>query len=213
MGSVSKLSSGWRFIAALISGVLISLAIGQGVQLISFEVSTLAAVLSLIVSFAATYLLKEGSPRREKPSMVGVIALLVTLATYLVIGRMVFTESGLVWFGVYVLAGAIIGWLVFTSVAETPLLSAFGIGGFCGGLLGVLCAFIFSGAFLSLMSQLTQSYEKTMVYTSIGLICAIPGAFGAVCGRLSGWGLAENKNEEVWGFGPDGRLYVRKDNR
>ncbi|MCR5661114.1 MAG: hypothetical protein K6G50_03170 [bacterium] len=204
-------TSTWRLIAGLIAGALTGTAMGGGVDIIGSQIGILSSVLAIIVGFAATYLLKEGSPRREKPSNLGSLALIIVLACYVVVGRFIINMTDKAYIAMYAAAGLVMLWLVFTSIAESSLLTAFGIGGFCCGFLGVIAAAIMPGQFAALFSQLSLSEEKTIVYTSIGLICAIPGAFAAVAGRMSGWGLAEHTAEEVWCFMPDGRMYSRKD--
>ncbi len=214
MSSPGNITSTWRLIAGLIAGALTGTAMGGGVDIIGSQIGILSSVLAIIVGFAATYLLKEGSPRREKPSNIGSLALIIVLACYVVVGRFIInitSDNKAYYIAMYAAAGLILLWLVFTSIAESSLLTAFGIGGFCCGFLGVIAAAIMPGQFAALFSQLSLSGEKTIVYTSIGLICAIPGAFAAVAGRMSGWGLAEHTAEEVWCFMPDGRMYSRKD--
>ena len=82
-------SGGIRLLLGLIAGALIGVSMGLGVDIVGTETAIMAAAVSVIVGFASTYLLKMGVPRRDKPSAMGIVALLVMLACYLVIGRLV----------------------------------------------------------------------------------------------------------------------------
>lgn len=206
-------NTGLRLVAALAVGIIMGYVMGQGVDYITTEVSTLASVLAAVFGFAATYLLKEGSPRREQPSNLGTIGLLIMLACYLVIGRLVILQTDGMCIFLYALVGALLIWLTFTATAETPLLSAFGIGGFCSGFMGVIITFMLPEQFNALLSLVNFPDERAMIYTNIGLICALPGAFAALAGRLSGWGLVQNTKEEIWAFTAEGRLYTKKEIR
>ncbi|MGM9998873.1 MAG: hypothetical protein ACI38Q_05725 [Candidatus Bruticola sp.] len=210
----NEVPSSVRLLLGLLVGVLVGVTMGQGVDFIATETSVMASVLSVIIGLLSTYLLRLGMPRREKPSTMGTIGLLLVLACYLVIGNIVLASSAMIFVLMYGIAGAIMAWLIFTSIAESSLLYAFGIGGFCGGFGGVLVPMIFSGSFAPLLNYLTTSpSEKTIVATYLALICTIPGAFAAVAGRLSGWGLLEHTKEDVWAFNSDGRLYVKQTTR
>ena len=89
MNSLGKMTSNWRLIAGLIAGALTGTAMGGGVDIIGSQIGILSSILAIIVGFAATYLLKEGSPRREKPSTLGSVALIIILACYVVVGRFI----------------------------------------------------------------------------------------------------------------------------
>lgn len=211
MDKDNETPSGVRLLLGLLAGALIGAAMGQGVDLVSTPVSIMAASLSVLFGFISTYLLKEAVPRREKPSILGTIALLLMLACYLVIGRIVVYSCGVPCIAMYAAAGIILLWLVFTSIAEASLLSAFGIGGFCGGFGGILVPWIFKMSFSPLMDCLNGNASgETLVYTCLALICTIPGAVAAVAGRMSGWGLLDHTKENVWAFNSDGRLYVKQ---
>lgn len=214
MTKENEIPSSIRLLLGLLVGILISMAMGQDVDFVAKETSIMASVLSIIIGLLSTYLLRLGMPRREKPSTMGTTALLLVLACYLVIGRMVLASEGLGNTLMYAAAGVIMAWLIFTSIAESSLLYAFCIGGFCGGLGGVVIPMIFSSSFAPLFSYLTSDpSEKAMVSTYLALICTVPGAFAAVAGRLSGWGLLEHTKEDVWAFNSDGRLYVKQATR
>ena len=214
MTKENEIPSNVRLLLGIIVGVLIGVTMGQSVDFVAQETSIMAASLSVVIGLLSTYLLRLGMPRREKPSTMGTTALLLVLACYLVIGKIVLATEGLGGTLMYAAAGVIMAWLIFTSIAESSLLYAFCIGGFCGGLGGVILPLILGSSFSPLFDYLTSNpSEKTMVSTYLALICTVPGAFAAVAGRLSGWGLLEHTKEDVWAFNSDGRLYVKQTTR
>lgn len=214
MTKENEIPSSVRLLLGLLVGVLISVTMGQGVDFVAKETSIMASLLSVVIGLLSTYLLRLGMPRREKPSTMGTIALLLVLACYLVIGKIVLASAALSYTLMYAAAGVIMAWLIFTSIAESSLLYAFCIGGFCGGLGGVVFPMILGSSFAPLFDYLTSDpSEKAMVSTYLALICTVPGAFAAAAGRLSGWGLLEHTKEDVWAFNSDGRLYVKQTTR
>lgn len=213
MNPENSVSTEARLTIGLVAAVIAAMAIGSCVEMIGESLAILSGVLAAIVGLVSTVVLKNASPRREQPSTLGAVAIMLLLACYIVIGiRIIDSQSVLAILG-YLLSGAALTWLLFTSTAETPLLSAFGIGGFFCGFLGIIVTAIYSDPFNPLLGQVADSAqgEITWIYAAIALTCAIPGAFGAIAGRLSGWGLAEHQTEEIWAFTADGRLYTRKD--
>lgn len=207
-------SAGLRLFFGLAVGALVGTAMGRCVDLVSVPTAILTSCLSVLVGFLSTYLLKEGLPRRESPSSMGTVALLLVLACYLVIGHRLLELDNLFSQGMFALAGVVLLFLIFTSVAEGSLLYAFGIGGFCGGVGGLIALLIFKGQFAPLFDLLSgDPGELKMVYAYMAILCMIPSAFAAVAGRLSGWGLVEHTKEDVWAFNADGRLYVKKATR
>ena len=207
-------SGGIRLLLGLIAGALIGVSMGLGVDIVGTETAIMAAAVSVIVGFASTYLLKMGVPRRDKPSAMGIVALLVMLACYLVIGRLVLAPDNTACVAMYAIAGLILAWFFLTSVAEGSLLYAFGIGGLGGGILGLVVPIAFAASFSLLFNSFNNNPdEKTLVSLYLVLICTIPGAFAAAAGRMSGWGLVEHTKEDVWAFNSDGRLYVKQATR
>ena len=136
---------------------------------------------------------------------------MILLASYLVVGRLVWLQLGPMEFVSYLAAGGVMAWLVFTALAETPLLTAFGLGGLLGAGCGVLVPMVVPTSFDPLFSLLTQAHENSIGYGALSLLCAFAGAFTAVAGRLSGFGLAESRHDDVWRFNPEGRLATGKE--
>lgn len=208
MNQENEMPSEIRLLLGLSVGVLVGIAMGQGVDLIRNPVSVTASVLSVIVGFISAYLLKRAHPRREKPSGIGNTALLLLLASYLVIGKLIWTNSHVFGISLYAVAGVILVWLVFTSTAEPSLLLSFCVGGFGGGFGGILALALFSAPFSPLMDVVSTA-DQSLVRLYIALICTIPGAFAAVAARMSGWGLMGHMKEEVWAFDKDGRRLIK----
>ncbi len=199
----------------LFLGIAASAGVGvlmaMQVDIISTPLSILVASLTAVTGLVSAKLLVAASPRRERPSRLGTAALILFLALYVVVGKIFWSSASILVLLAYLLTGLVFLWLVFTARAETTLLSAIGIGGFCSGFLGVLIVALYKSPFAFLMNQISSPSESTTIYTSIGLMCAISGIFAAITSRLSGWGLVETRSQESWGFTNDGRLYVRKD--
>lgn len=207
----TRFGGGWRLLAGLLAGSTVGAVMGQGVDLVPSEVSLMAAASAAVIGVASTLFLRAGFPRREKPSRAGAVALMVLLASYLVIGRLVWQNLGGLEVLYYLVAGSVMAWLVFTWVAETSLLMAFGLGGLLGALTGVVVPIAMTGTFDPLLSLMTLSSERNITYAALGLLCAFAGAFTAVAGRLSGFGLVETRHDDVWTFGPKGRLETRRE--
>ena len=211
MSIYTRFGGGWRLLAGLLAGSTVGAVMGQGVDLVPSAVSLMAAVAAATIGALSTMFLRAGYPRREKPSRAGALALMVLLASYLAVGRLVWENLGGLEMVYYLAAGAVMAWLVFTSVAETPLLTAFGLGGLMGALTGVVVPIAMTNAFDPLLSLMTLTSERNITYAALGLLCAFAGAFTAVAGRLSGFGLAETRHDDVWTFGPKGRLETRRE--
>ena len=206
MSFYERYGGGWRLLAGLLAGATVGSVMGQGVELVGYPVSMMAAISSVLIGVGSAMFLRSNTPRRERPSTPGSAALMILLASYIVIGRLVWSSLGGVEFAYYAASGVVIVWLVFTAVAESPLLYAFGMGGLLGALCGVFVPVLLPGPFDPLFSLLTQSSERWMVYANLGLLCAFSGAFSAVAARLSGFGLAESRHDSVWRFDQEGRL-------
>jgi len=206
-----RFGGGWRLLAGLLAGATVGAVMGQGFELIPSAVSLLAACTAGLIGVLATLILRAGTPRRERPSRAGATVLMVLLASYLVVGRLVWTNLGALEIFSYLAAGCVMTWLVFTSLAESPLLTAFGLGGLLGAACGVLVPMVAPTTFDPLFSLLTQAHEKSIGYGALSLLCAFAGAFTAMAGRLSGFGLAESRHDDVWRFNPEGRLATGKE--
>lgn len=205
MDRESGIPSGVRLILGLMVGVLIGIAMGKGVDVVRTQVSITTSVLAVISGFVATYILKMATPRCEKPTMLGISALLLVLACYIVVGNKVLLNSGTSAIVAYACAGVLMALLVFTSTAESSLLWAFCIGGLLSGLLGLSVLTLFPRSF-SLITNNLNTAELATFRNYLSLMCTIPGSFAAVAGRLSGWGLAGKAKEDIWVFDNDGKL-------
>ena len=89
-----RFGGGWRLLAGLLAGATVGAVMGQGFELIPSAVSLLAACTAGLIGVLATLILRAGTPRRERPSRAGATALMVLLASYLVVGRLVWTNLG-----------------------------------------------------------------------------------------------------------------------
>lgn len=186
--------------AAVMGGVM-----GMGIDIAGPQASLMAATVAVLVGVGATQFLRAGYPRREKPSTAGTAALMILLCSYLVVGRLVWAQLGPGEIGAYAASGVVMVWLVFTAVAESPLLAAFAVGGLVGAVSGVVIPLVWQGPFSPLFAIVRQPAEVSLVYAGLGLLCAFSGAFAAVAGRLSGFGLVEGRRDPVWRFDEEGR--------
>lgn len=200
-----------RIFLGLLASIGVGVIVSQQVDIIGNPLSIIVGVLTIITGLISTKILTAVAPRREKPSRYGGLAMIVFLAAYAVLGKMLWNSASALAFLAYVAAGGIYIWLVFTSIAETALIYAIGLGGFLSGLIGVTLIAIYPAPVQELMSNVVVPTEKNIIYTSIGLICAFSGAFASIAGRLSGWGLVENRTTQTWTFNEEGRLQIRKD--
>ncbi|MBQ7528411.1 hypothetical protein IJT10_00710 [bacterium] len=205
MDRENGIPSGVRLILGLMVGVLIGIAMGRGVDVIRTQVSLTTSILAIVSGLVSTYVLKLATPRCERPTMLGISALLLVLACYIAVGNKVLLNSGTSAIVAYACAGVLMALLVFTSTAESSLLWAFCIGGFLSGLLGMSVSFIFPNCFSVITNNLNPS-ELATFRNYLSLMCTIPGSFAAVAGRLSGWGLVGKAKEEIWVFDNDGKL-------
>lgn len=186
--------------AAVMGGVM-----GMGIDIAGSQASVMAGLVAILVGVAATVFVRAGYPRREKPSTAGTVALMLLLCSYLVVGRLVWIQLGPGEIGAYAASGVVFTWLVFTAVAETPLLSSFAVGGLLGAVSGVVIPLVWQAPFGPLFAVVRQPAEVSLVYAGLGLLCAFSCAFAAVAGRLSGYGLLEARRDPVWRFDEQGR--------
>ena len=200
-----------RFYLALLASVTAGVLMASHVDMIALPLSILVAILTIFSGVLSTKLLVAASPRRESPSRLGGMALIIFLAIYCVVGKTLWADASIVPFAIYLLVGAIYVWLIFTSVAETSLLSSYCIGGFCSCFLGVLCIDLVP-FFSVLTSQISTPAESTTLYTSLAFVCAISGSFAAISTRMSGWGLIDSTRQITWAFTPTGRLFLLQEN-
>lgn len=205
MNGLRKVAAPLRLLAGLLAGATMGALMGQGVDLVSSAVSVMAACVAVGVGLASTVLIRAGAPRKEKPSKTGAVALMVVLASYLVVGRLVWENLDWSHVFAYLGLGVVMVWLVFSWVAEAPLLWSFGLGGLLGAISGVVLPLFLRSTFEPLFALATQASEKSLILAGLGLLCALAGAFSAVAGRLSGWGLTEDRYERVWTFDDEGR--------
>lgn len=200
-----------RLFLGLLASIGVGIIISQQVDIIGNPLSAIVGVLTLCIGLISTKMLNAVSPRREKPSRYGGLAMIIFLAAYAVLGKMLWSSASAPAFLAYVVAGGIYIWLVFTSIAETALIYAIGIGGFLSGVIGVVIVAAYPAPIQELLANVSVPTEKNMIYTSIGLICAFSGAFASIAGRLSGWGLVENTTTQTWTFNEEGRLQESRD--
>ena len=200
-----------RLFLGIAASVAVGAIVSQQVDIIGTPLAVLVSIMTALAGILSTVIINAVAPRREKPSRYGNLAMIIFLAAYVVLGKILWSSASPAAFLAYIAAGCVYIWLVLTAVAETALIYAIGFGGFFSGFLGVVTIATYTSPFRELLSHITTPAERTMIYTSIGLICAFSGAFAAVSGRLSGWGLAENKTTQTWTFDEKGMLVIRKD--
>ena len=200
-----------KYLAGLVASVGVGAIISQQVDIISTPLTILVSVLTIISGFISTKMLSKVAPRRDTPSSMGAFAVILFLAAYVVTGKLLWDVGTWPYFLAYMLTGGIFVWMVLTSIAEASLLYAIGMGGFFSGFVGVVVVAAIDTPFLDLFSRVTDPTENALIFKSLALIFALTGAFSAITGRLSGWGLAENQVQQTWTFNKEGRLEVRYD--
>ena len=198
-----------RLFLGLVASIGVGIIISQQVDIIGGTLSFIVGILTAITGLLSTKMLNAVAPRREKPSRLGGFAMILFLAAYVVLGKMLWSNASIWGLLAYILAGSVYIWLSLTAVAETALVYAIGLGGFLSGFISLVVISTYTAPIQVLLTDITLPTERTIIYTSIGLICAFSGAFAAIAGRLSGWGLAENRSTETWSFNEEGRLIIQ----
>jgi hypothetical protein len=192
-----------RLTAGLVAGTWIGGLMGLGLERVPKAAALAAAIAALVAGMVSTLLLRNWYPKPEKPSPPGIAALVLLLACYLVVGRVVWANLGAGALVGYLASGLVMVLLVFTTQAERPLLGAFITGGLLGALVAVIGPLLARGAFAPVLDEAGTS--APLIYAALGLMGAFAGAFSAVAGRASRWGL-EMPLDKAWKFDEEGRL-------
>jgi hypothetical protein len=192
-----------RLAGGLLAGAWVGALMGLGVERVPKPAALAVALAAVVAGLISTLLLRNWYPRPEKPSPPGVTAVALLLACYLVVGRVIWANLGATALVGYLASGLVMVLLVYTTQAERPLLGAFLSGGLLGALVVVLGVVVARGPFAPVLDEAGTS--APLIYAVLGLMGAFAGAFAAVAGRASRWGL-ESPLDKAWKFDEEGRL-------
>ena len=104
-----------RIFLGLLASIAVGIIISQQVDIIGNPLSVIVGILTFCTGLIATKMLNAVAPRREKPSRIGSLAMIIFLAAYAVLGKMLWNSASAPAFMAYA-AAFIFGW----SLPQSP---------------------------------------------------------------------------------------------